>query len=285
MTTQEEILERPGQPRTHSIEIELITPETAERYLALNTSNRPVRKSHLARLKADALGGQWKFTGDPIQFATAEGAEVLINGQHRLMMVAETGIPQKFAVVRGLPIEAQKVMDQGAVRSLREQMMLEGLCKSKHTPPAMRLYVLWQSGDIDANSLAAKAKYSTPALIQWAEDHPDEIALLDLLAPLGAAAPGPPRVTLACGLAFALLDVDAAETFLRRLADGVGLPEGSPVLAIRNRLIKDPPDLAAGMLRNAIGRMVTAWNYWREGKPLMRLVTGNWTAETLPVPK
>lgn len=101
-----------------------VTPELAQRWLNCNTHNRPLRNHHVAKLASAMKAGEWILTAEPIAFSKpytdAQGNEVretLINGQHRLWAVIESGVSCEFTVWWGCDPEEFSVIDQGAQRT------------------------------------------------------------------------------------------------------------------------------------------------------------------------
>lgn len=98
-----------------SVDVELITPEKAANYLQRNTNNRPLRKSLVALLAREMQLGRWKLTHQGIAF-NCNGT--LLDGQHRLAAVVESGTAVRMLVTHGVATEDQLVMDDHAKRSL-----------------------------------------------------------------------------------------------------------------------------------------------------------------------
>ena len=86
-------------------EIIQVTPKTAREWLKVNTRNRPVRPSHVERLRASFERGEYVMTHQGIAFCD-DGS--LGDGQHRLIAIAE--LPDHYSfpmlVTRGLNHEA-----------------------------------------------------------------------------------------------------------------------------------------------------------------------------------
>jgi hypothetical protein len=68
-----------------------ITPAVARAMLAANTDNRPLRRNHVANLRASFLRGEYVTTHQGIAF---DDKGVLLDGQHRLEAIA--GMPEDF---------------------------------------------------------------------------------------------------------------------------------------------------------------------------------------------
>ena len=101
---------------TLSVIAETIDPTMAASLLGnLDPQQRPLIRSYVTALAGDMKAGRWYLSPDPITF-TDEG--MLINGQHRLRAVVQSGIAQPFMVSRGWAAEAYQVIDAGRRRSL-----------------------------------------------------------------------------------------------------------------------------------------------------------------------
>jgi hypothetical protein len=89
--------------------VETITPDTARRYLASSTGNRPLRASKIESLSERLRSGKWQIGDQAITF-DVNGR--LINGHHRLTACIEAGISFQSFVTRGLPPESYFIIDE-----------------------------------------------------------------------------------------------------------------------------------------------------------------------------
>lgn len=94
--------------------IETITPDKARFYLQFNTNNRPLRASHIKALAFDMMNGDWQVTHQGIAFDTTGR---LIDGQHRLYAIIESGISIQIPITRGCSSSSFSILDRGANRS------------------------------------------------------------------------------------------------------------------------------------------------------------------------
>lgn len=94
--------------------IETINPDKALLYLKFNTNNRPFRESHVKALAFDMMNGDWQVTHQGIAFDTTGR---LIDGQHRLRAIIESGVPIQIQVTRGCSSSSFSILDRGANRS------------------------------------------------------------------------------------------------------------------------------------------------------------------------
>lgn len=102
--------------------IEAITPELAAEYLACCRGNRPLRKSHVRALADAILRDEWKTTHQGIAFATG-GA--LLDGQHRLHAIVESGRTVSMVVARNVDANSFAAMDIGAKRSISDALVID----------------------------------------------------------------------------------------------------------------------------------------------------------------
>lgn len=91
-------------------ELRKITPEIAAKWLQENTNNRPISERAVQRYASDMKAGRWGVSESVIAFDT-KGR--LINGQHRLWAVMESGETITAHVATGYPPEAIAYFDDG----------------------------------------------------------------------------------------------------------------------------------------------------------------------------
>jgi hypothetical protein len=97
-----------------TIRREVITPEIAKRYLGRNTENRDPRRGKILLLARAMVGKHWRRTHQGIAF---DRNGRLVDGQHRLKAIEESGIPVEMYVFRGLDVDAYMGIDQGTARN------------------------------------------------------------------------------------------------------------------------------------------------------------------------
>jgi hypothetical protein len=120
-----------------------ITPEIAARFLAVNLGNRQLRRGNVAYWRSAIIGNAVSLTHQGIAIAgTIEDPIRLIDGQHRLAAIVETGISVDFVVCENAPLESFKNLDNGMVRSLGDRA---GLTASE-AQMANALYYYAQAG-------------------------------------------------------------------------------------------------------------------------------------------
>lgn len=81
-----------------------IEPEIANIMLGRNASNRRVNGKRVAQYAKTMKDGEWKLTGQPI-IVSEDGH--IIDGQHRLMAIAASGVTVKVLLVKIKPIDGK----------------------------------------------------------------------------------------------------------------------------------------------------------------------------------
>ena len=103
-----------AQPRGETV---LVTPAMAEVWLTKNVRNRKIRKARVKAFARDLVNGNWTFNPQPISFGV-DGT--LLDGQHRLTAVVESGVSAYMVIWVNVPPSARTVMDIGTPRNIRD---------------------------------------------------------------------------------------------------------------------------------------------------------------------
>lgn len=106
------------------VTIEEINAQQAEQHLQHNfANNRKISTHAVLDLKKSIIDGEFFTSADAITFDT-EGR--LVNGQHRMTAVRESGLSAQFLVVRNFPAEHVGCLDIGRKRSMNERLTIGG---------------------------------------------------------------------------------------------------------------------------------------------------------------
>ncbi len=113
----------------------LVTPAMAMDWLDnANTTNRKVSDAHVQRLARDMASGEWKLTHEGIAF---DPSGILLDGQHRLWAIVESGVSIRMVVARGVPREAALAINTGLTRTLSDNLKIAGEGSYSNTLIAM----------------------------------------------------------------------------------------------------------------------------------------------------
>lgn len=268
-----------------SVEWVLVDPDTARTYLDENDANRALRARVVNAYARDMGHGAWAVTGETIKFSkTGE----LLDGQHRLSAIIESGTSQWMLVVRGLEPATKGIIDTGAPRSAGDALKLVGLDAGNPyaVAAAARLLVLWRTDRLRTMSsgLRHEDRATHGEIIEMVRKEPD---ILDAVSdayrdyertglPTGPAAMA--RVVLHG------IDAKDAALFFESLAGYAteGSTDPRAVLLYTVRQMR-----ALGQMRKpgeAIGLIFSAWNAWRDKQKIKTLPTKDNKGRALPIP-
>lgn len=238
-----------------------VTPEIAQHWMTFNTSNREVTQAKLEQFQHEMERGEWKIQGDTIRFAYGK----LLDGQHRLMALALSGVTLPMLVVHGLDPETQANMDTGRGRTPRDVLSIEGLDKweSSTLGSAIHTIMAYESG----LSLYSARKFLNREVRNYYLEHKSAIeATVQFTKGLPRKHPIVPHArSMALHYIFAKLDREAADQFFTRLTTGEGLPKSSPVFHLRQRLLSDLIDKRSRSAFEQLAFIVKTWNSVRRG--------------------
>lgn len=237
-----------------------ITPDMAESFIGRNTHNRPVRQRIVDAYAADMTNGDWRWNGEGIKFDTGD---VLLDGQHRLLAIVQSGQTIRMPVFRGLPPETQETMDGGAKRKFSDVLALRGEQSYVALASIARLVYRWDTGERRVGS--GNRLVTNAMLTQTIEKHP-ELRPIAVAAVRDAGRCALPGSIL--GLArwlFEGIDPDDAFYFFERLTDdGSGHQRGEPIFELRRTLENSKSVRGERNLTWLLAVTIKAWNAYRD---------------------
>lgn len=245
------------------VEVVTINPDTAAQWLKANRLNRPVRRRHVGFLAAEMERGHWQINGQAI--VIAEDEQVL-DGQHRLMAVIESGCTIETMVVYGISHEAFKTIDTGAVRTGGDAMSLEHPDAPRQSSQAVAGAVRWCQR-MEKGFGGTQLKISNTDVLEYVQKHPSLWHCAEFLAGLPKDRP----ISLTCGVA--LLEIfsrkapELAENFMRGFYTGEKLSLDDPEYILRQMLIRDAQRLTSYPMEVRMKMCCKAWNWKRSQRP------------------
>lgn len=120
-----------------SVEVKLVNPSLAQAMLSyLHEDQRRIRIGHMSGLAAHMKAG--RFEGIDTIKLDEDGN--VIDGQHRLSAIVESGEPQYLIIVSSVPETIKQYLDQGAKRSEGDRLKMQfGLNPSTGVKTALKL--------------------------------------------------------------------------------------------------------------------------------------------------
>lgn len=117
-------------------EIVDVTPEMAATWLGKNhEKNRKMRPHKVLEYETEIRAGRWVLGDQAISFDVDDN---LINGQHRLKAVFNSGITCRFLVLWGCPNRALYVIDGGMKRTTDDRLGMAGVDSPLGIGPVVR---------------------------------------------------------------------------------------------------------------------------------------------------
>lgn len=283
----------PDRPVYHIVDI---TPGLARKWLGQNTHNRNLRERVVNGYAADMRAGNWAEDGQSIKFAKGDvvllddpliTGGALLDGQHRLSAVVESGVTVRMLVVSNLADTAQDTMDTGAKRSLADVLKLHG--EDHYTTLAaacLRIYV-WKRGYRKNLKMAGNVRPTHRQLLRVLDEHPELRRSAELANRVRNSVRLSAGTGALCHWLFNQIDQSDCDFFFARLTDGAGLMPGDPVYALRR--VIDNLAKATGRPDEALmtALVIKAWNFYRAGQEVQTLQfkSGGASPETYPEPK
>lgn len=243
-------------------EVMTITPEIAGDWLAINTRNRRMKDAWVRELAARIERGEWALNGEPIIISEDN---VLVDGQHRLAAVIVANKPIESAVtyVEGFPYET---IDQGRPRYYQDKLYVD----REQNYSRLAAILAWEYRLDHGVMHLTRVRPSHTELTETLERHPElreaamrghEIAGIFRFIPSG----------LATWLyhKFCEMDEPMAQEFYGACISGANLSPGSPILALRERLISNRSGTAKLNAIHLAALVIKAWNAYHAGHDLL----------------
>lgn len=151
---------------------EIVTPDRAKHWLANMKNDRPF-SSNTAAMYAEVMRrNEWKFNGDPVRLNT-EGK--LMDGQHRMHAIVNSGKAQKMLIVSGLDSSVFDTIDVGKKRSAGDLLGIAGYTHGIPLASATRALLIYESGALWAEQTAKLIDYQPTGkqIVAYVHDNPE----------------------------------------------------------------------------------------------------------------
>lgn len=210
-----------------------ITPEMARDMLLFNTHNRIMRMAFV-----DSLAKNYQdYHPNPISQAQ-DGT--ILDGQHRLMAIAKSGIGRWVLLVRDVPVDMQNIIDTGKSRTAADVLSLNGKKNCATLASAARVCMIWEREPIN---VIGTHEITPSEILEYVDAHQElnEHVLKATTLTKRAA----PKFKQPTGSRFAVASLVISrafgeafsEAYLRSLILGVDISEESVIYVVRQRLL------------------------------------------------
>lgn len=262
---------------------EEIGPGKAAIYMEKNVKNRAIKPRALQRLVDQMNDGEWKEnTGEAIKFAR-DGT--LIDGQHRLQAVINSGKTFKFLVIKGLNKEVFEVIDTGKARNAGDALHLMGVKNYYNISALIRNYLYLRAGRIlnkqnDAVSTSHKIIEAYEEDPQgWHDVNQKASILYQTISKIIT------QTMIGCYYKFfSEQEPEETEVFFQKLCSGVGISdERDPIAVLRKIFIENA--ISDKRLTNSAKNayMIVTWNSHLLGKKY-KVIPYNYLKDKFPIP-
>jgi hypothetical protein len=251
----------------------LITPEIAREWLdAYNLNNRHLAETTYEQIASAIDNDEWRVNGETITFGfNEEGDVAIVDGQHRLGGVVESGIAVYSWVIFNVEAGSWETTDIGRRRTVADMLRRRGEVDYNNLAAAARIVHRY----IAARDMRGQKVTETPQqILATFEAHHglrDSVRAASRYAILGM----PRSLVAALHYLFGMVNVEDRDMFFDKLHTGTNLPDNDPILKLRDWLFaqltsqtsKAPPRTYV------VGAVaIKSWSAWREGRPIRLLI-------------
>jgi hypothetical protein len=260
----------------------LITPEYAKSLLRMNTSNRKVNKNFVERYAKDISDGRWcEDTGETIKIAN-DGT--ILDGQHRLIAVVQSGVPVYFHVVTGLDKKIMSFIDTGKARNASDVFSLNRIPNHNSIPSMITMYESMNMGAKYAHANTKKYLTNDVLLTKYRErpEYWQEVARNVGVWYTSFAKILPPSILGGMYVYLSDIDEESSFEFFSQLSSGMNV-NNDTIHLLRNKLMKDKISIKKIPILIKVALIIKTWNYYRIGKTVTNLVY--YPSEPFPTPQ
>ena len=262
---------------TYTVRTMIITPDLASEWLGGNVRNRPVKQPVVDAYAADMAAGRWRDNNTAIAF---DRHGTLIDGQHRLWAIIESGCRIRMIVATGLAPDSIEVFAREHKRSNADQHNIMGHPADREVN-ASDLTTLWAMvGGMEGSWHKRDFRDEHNLLVdhglaaQFAVDH-----VKSSTRGIGRA-----YVRAVIARTWWSADYDRLKQFCRILSTGMpDSPADALIVHLRNQLIsadRNPPMQVQRLLYRKTERVLANWLHGRHATVIRPV-----TQEHFPLPE
>ena len=260
-----------------------ITPGVAKEMLINNTHNRKVSESKVHLWAESMKRGEWTLNGEAIKIAD-DGT--ILDGQHRLYAVIESGVTIQSLVVSGLPKQSQETMDTGKQRTLADVLTLRGYRNATDVSGIVTGIIRWEKySPKTAFQNGSGCSVTNGEAIQFIEQHPEVLDIPTRVRSCSKYSHIQRRILGVLYYEFGKVSPENVDFFFDKLENGADMSATDPILVLRNTI--------ARLKNNHHGELnplyvaaicIKAWNLYLDGGQckLLRFTQGGASPEQFP---
>jgi hypothetical protein len=236
------------------------SPDEAMKLLDATNFNRPINQRQVDELAVEIKAGHWRVNGETIILCKGK----VLDGQHRLWGAVEAGKSIRSMVVEVDDPSVFDTIDTGRSRNGADTV---AVLRRGETPTSRIIQgvVAAAAKNIiacgDDGRFSNAVRPSNHQVVEFLKTHGD---LMDDVTELSSWGRWPFNLSIAAAVHWITKKgfPKGKEEFWRRVQSGVGLVEGSPQIALRNKALTTPlpPDFRTFQTR--FGNIIKAWNFY-----------------------
>lgn len=256
--------QRPLHGYSDDHKVELITPEVAAKMLEKNTHNRPLSQAVVDQYVKDMQEGRWLFNKIPILF---DWNDVLLDGQHRLWAVVQSGFHMLCVVERNVDPAVFATIDIHHIRPPAQIIGLAGVENSVVIAAIARLVLTYDCGDLSFTESVRPTKTEISGYViarhqEFEESVRYAYACRELTTPAIAGC---------CFKIFSRIDHQTATRFFDELTRS-GAPATNPTCHLREKLLANKKTQRSKLERRyVLALFFKCWIAYKAGRRMGHL--------------
>jgi hypothetical protein len=252
-----------------------ISPGVATEMLTRNDENRPIDRGRVKHLRDAIQRGEWLVSHQGIAFAGSWTDSRLLDGQHRLEAIRQSGQTVRLLVFENVPRETFSVMDTGRSRTASTVLAMQGEHDASLLGAAIRHIHLFKTMP-DAEWKGQSSRLTNAQVLTFLEANREEVTKACGVARLMSKE----RLIIPTAAAVGYYTTREAspgvgqESWIKGMTTGADLSPGDPRLALRNALISVGTGTSGRRRsdsRGQLGLYLKAWNAWVLQKSVKQL--------------
>lgn len=221
-----------------------VTPELATMLVTyFNDVNRPVSDTNVLNLSKEMLNDKWAVNGETITF-NKNGD--LSNGQHRFFALIKADVTLPLFIATGFKEDTFATIDNGRKRAVSDVLAHAGVLSAKNTASLCKFIFGFKQGRYGAHKDVSTRTLGNTSILSYYEglDNVEINASVNFGQTYSKKANGIITPTFLGGMYYIFNELDREKSyeFLSKLSNGENLTDKSPILALRNKLIKAKTD-------------------------------------------
>lgn len=212
--------------------VEMVSPDKAKQLLERNPNNRNIVQKRVEQICRVIKDGKWVLNGETI-ILDSDGA--LMDGQHRLMAIAKSGMTVPVLIVKGVPRVHGYSIDRGMGRTVNHVLQMEGIKNSALSAAISNM--VWQYRFSKVNPTSTSTLISTEECIEIASSSDVQLSARIAKKIYKTAPLGNPTALGFAHYIFGWHWLDNRDRFFDILETGMAKPHESIVIRARDALI------------------------------------------------